>query len=244
MAASTVRPIRDDEFGTAFDIARMAMLRGPASEEETAAVRPLVDTTRMVAGFDDDGRMCAASRAFSSRLTVPGGEVDAGALSSVGVLPTHRRQGYLTRMMRALFDDSVDRGEPVQVLIAAEYPIYGRFGFGVATEACQLRLDAAARWRSEPTGSVELVDGETFAKSMEQLYDRVLPETTGHMDFLDIATVEWRTYAGVDPLHDGRDDERRNAPKVVWRDGHGEIQAGTAYSLTQAGADNRPASLL
>jgi predicted acetyltransferase len=244
MADRTVRLIRDDEFRDALDVVRTAFLRGPASEEEAAGVRPLIDTTRMVAGFDDDGRMCATSRVFASRLTVPGGDVAAGAVSAVGVLPTHRRQGHLTRMMRALFDDSAARDEPVQVLIAAEYPIYGRFGFGPATEACRLRLDASARWRSEPTGSVELVDGETFAKVAEQLYDRVRRETTGHMDFLDRATTEWRAYAGLDPLHDGHDDERRNAPKVVWRDRDGEVQATTAYSATEGSKDNRPAGRL
>ncbi len=60
-------------------------------------------------------------------------------------------------------DDSVERGEPVSVLVAAEYPIYGRYGYGPATEACTLRLDATARWVGEQTGRVEIVDAETWA---------------------------------------------------------------------------------
>src|SRR5690606_41364238 len=101
-------------------------------------------------------------------LTVPGGEVTASAVSSVGVLPTHRRQGHLTRLMRHHLDDAVERGEPVAVLIAAEYPIYGRYGYGPATEATTLRVDTrAASWRDEPRGEVELVGGETFATVAE-----------------------------------------------------------------------------
>jgi predicted acetyltransferase len=241
MADRTVRPITEDEFGAAVDVVWTAFLRGPGSEEEIAALRPHLDTTRMVAAFDDDGRLCGASRTFASQLTVPGGEVTAGAVSSVGVLPTHRRQGHLTGMMRTLLDDSAGRGEPVATLIAAEYPIYGRFGFGPATEACQLSLDASARWRPEPAGSAELVDGEVFAKVMEQLYDRVRRATPGH---IDRDTGWWRFDAGLDPLHDGHDDERRNAPKVVWRDRDGEVQATTAYSATEGSKDNRPAGRL
>jgi predicted acetyltransferase len=243
MADRTVRPIADDEFGAAIDIVRTAFLRGAGSDDEIAALRARIDASRMVAAFDDDGRMCGASRAFAARLTVPGGEVASGAVSTVGVLPTHRRQGHLTRMMRAVLDDSARRGEPVAMLIAAEYPIYGRFGFGPATEACRLSLDATARWRTDPAGSVELVDSEVFAKVVDELYDRVRRATPGHFGSCT-AIAEWRAFAGVDPLHDGHDDERRNAPKAVWRDADGDVQATAAYSVTEGSANNRPAGTL
>ena len=241
MSPGTVRPITEDEFGDAFDVVRTALLLGPSSEEGTAAIRPVFDLARMVAAFDDDGRMCGTSRNFAAQLTVPGGVVAAGAVSAVGVLPTHRRQGHLSRMMRTLLDDSVERGEPVSILIAAEYPIYGRFGYGPATEACKIRLDATARWREEPSGSVELVDAETYVKLMEPLYDRVRQATPGH---IDRPTVMWRVDAGLDPLHDGHDDERRKGLKVVWRDADGDVQGAAVYTPTDATEDNRPAASL
>ena len=37
--------------------------------------------------------------------------------------------------------ESVERGEAVGSLIAAEYPIYGRFGYGPAVEAVDLTVD-------------------------------------------------------------------------------------------------------
>ena len=43
-----------------------------------------------------------ARRAFAFDLTVPGGQVKAAGLTIVGVLPTHRRRGYLRGMMRSL----------------------------------------------------------------------------------------------------------------------------------------------
>ena len=78
-------------------------------------------------------------------------------------------------MMRTQLDDIATGGEPVATLVAAEYPIYGRYGYGLAVEACELHLDAdQAQWLSPDGGaSVELVDNDTFAKVMVDVYDRV-----------------------------------------------------------------------
>ena len=48
--------------------------------------------------------------------------------------PTHRRQGLLRRMLEPDLAASKERGEPVGMLIAAEFPIYGRFGYGSAAD--------------------------------------------------------------------------------------------------------------
>ena len=84
--------------------------------------------------------------------------------------------------MRTQLDDVAERGEPVAALIAAEYPIYGRYGYGPATEAITLRVDtAAASWRDDSVGAVELVDAETWSKIAEELYDRVRVTVPGHL---------------------------------------------------------------
>ena len=70
---------------------------------------------------------------------VGGAAVPADAISNVTVSPTHRRRGLLTRMMAADLAAAKDRGDVVATLIAAEYPIYGRYGFGPAT--CDHRVD-------------------------------------------------------------------------------------------------------
>ena len=38
-------------------------------------------------------------------LTVPGGELAAGGVTWVGVLPSHRRRGILTQMMKRQLED-------------------------------------------------------------------------------------------------------------------------------------------
>ena len=64
------------------------------------------------------------------------------AVTAVGVVPTHRRRGLLTAMMRRQLEDVRARGEPVAMLWASEGAIYGRFGYGIA--ARDARLTAAA----------------------------------------------------------------------------------------------------
>jgi predicted acetyltransferase len=174
---------------------------------------------------------------------VPGGAVAAGAVSAVGVLPTHRRQGHLRRMMHTQLHDIAARGEPVAVLVAAEYPIYGRYGYGLAVEACELHLDAAqARWLApDPEGSVELVDNDTFAKMVVDVYDRARRAFPGHISY---ETLRWEVLAGVRSWPDGDDDSRRKTTKVVWSDARGEPQAATAYSVDERWEHNRPAGTL
>jgi predicted acetyltransferase len=242
MSEPTVRAITDDELAGWLGVVRTAFVSPPPSDEEVAARRSYFDLARCHAAFDPDGRVCGTAAALGTRLTVPGGEVQAGAVSAVGVRPTHRRRGHLTRLMDVQLADIAERGEAVAVLIAAEYPIYGRFGYGPATEAVALRVDShAARWHLPPAGTVELVGNEDFAKELDTLYDRVRRAAPGHISY---DTDYWRVRAGAQSYADGEDDARRNATKVLWRDDAGEVQAATAYSVEQHWVHNRVAGKL
>src|SRR5262245_41142401 len=131
--------------------------------EWAAAVVDPVD--RAYAAFDK-GRIVATLQSFQTTLTLPGGAmVPAGALTAVTCQPTHRRQGVLTRMIGLDLAASKDRGEPVDILIAAEYPIYGRFGYGPAVMSTAWELDLTATSFATPgSGTVEFVDNVTFRK--------------------------------------------------------------------------------
>lgn len=244
MSEPRVRRIAEDEFGAFVDVVRTAFLSTPASPDRVAALRPGTDIDRCLGAYDDHGRLCGAARDFATQLTVPGGELAAAAVSSVGVLPTHTRQGHLRRLMDTQLAAAAERGEPVAILIAAEYPIYGRFGYGPATEAVGLRLDAtAARWREGTTGSgsVDIVDGETFAKEIDGLYERARRRHPGHIGW---DSARWAAAAGVVAQHDGDDQKRRDATKVVWRDDAGEPQAACSYTFDESWVHNRPANTL
>jgi predicted acetyltransferase len=243
MAEPLVRSINGDELTTLLTVVRTAFTESPPTDQQVEAARAHVELDRSHAAYDEDGRMCGVARAFGTAMTVPGGAaVPTAAVTSVGVLPTHIRRGHLTRLMRAQLADAADRSEPLAALIAAEYPIYGRYGYGPATEAVGLRLDSTiARWRDEPAGSVEIVDNEAWAKLAAELYERVRPGHAGHIVWAD---WRWRIAAGLDQTSWGDDDKRRDATKVVWRDERGDVQATTAYTVDGNWDHNRPAGRL
>jgi len=150
----------------------------PEHVERFSRIQP---PERLHAAFED-GKAVGGAGAFPFRMTVPGAQIPAAGVTTVGVLPTHRRRGVLTAMMRAQLDDVRERGETISVLWASEDMIYGRYGYGMTSFAGALDL---ARDRahfalpSEPVGRVRLVSLEDALGTFPAIYDRVAPETPG-----------------------------------------------------------------
>ncbi|MGH9214405.1 MAG: GNAT family N-acetyltransferase [Acidimicrobiales bacterium] len=240
MTEPTVRPIHDDELADFVAIARVALQGDPPTAEQVESRRKAWNLDRCLAAFDAAGRQCGSARAFASELTVPGGVVAAAGVSTVGVLPTHRRQGHLNRLMHAQLAEVAERGEPVAVLVAAEYPIYGRFGYGPATEAVGIHLDAPGPdgWVDAPIGTVELIDNGTFHAETLALYDRARVGVPGHIVY---ESEYWNVVLGISRWMPGDDQERRNnAHKVLWRDREGRVQGTAMYSVNDHWVNNRP----
>ncbi|MBT0995648.1 GNAT family N-acetyltransferase [Cellulomonas sp. DKR-3] len=105
---------------------------------------------RTVAVERPDGTLAAVHASYDFDLPVPGGEVACAGLTWVGVRPDERRRGLLTAMMDAHFTRSLERGEPVSALTAAEMAIYGRFGYGCASDDVRLKVPRGARLRDVP----------------------------------------------------------------------------------------------
>ena len=116
------------------------------------------------------------------RMSVPGGAIPAAGVTVVGVLPTHRRRGVLTALMREQLADCRARGEPAAYLWASESTIYPRFGYGLAALMGDMRL---ARERTafaqpfEPRGTVRLVDVEEAARTFPPLYEQMFAQRPG-----------------------------------------------------------------
>ena len=123
----------------------------------------MVEAAEMRAhGARADGKWVGLTGTFALDLTVPGGNaVAASGVTWVGVTPTHRRRGIATALMAAALDDAVAHGDSVAILLAMEASIYGRFGFGVATEFASVSIDASAAGFAvelRDPGRLELVD--------------------------------------------------------------------------------------
>jgi hypothetical protein len=85
-------------------------------------------------GYREHGRFVATLATEPRTLTVPGPDgttcdVTADAVTGVTVAATHRRRGLLTNMITESLRAAKDRGDAISMLIAAEWPIYGRFGY-------------------------------------------------------------------------------------------------------------------
>ncbi|WP_327429798.1 GNAT family N-acetyltransferase [Streptomyces sp. NBC_01236] len=154
-------------------------LRTPTvSDREVEDRGSYIDPARTLGAFD--GPRCVATfRSFPMELTTVGGTpVPADAISNVTVTPTHRRRGLLTRMMTADLAAAKERGDVVATLIAAEYPIYGRYGFGPATTTAEWTIDVPRagldpRWSGPADGGrIDLVDGEDVRKAGPELHER------------------------------------------------------------------------
>jgi len=134
-----IRPIREGEFDEAVAVVEAAFGE-VVTPEDVQNERRVAELDRSFAAFAD-GRMIAGAAAYSFRLGVPGGEVATAGVTSVGVLPTHRRRGLNTALMRRMLDDARERSEPLAALFASEGGIYGRFGFGLGSFSCGMDLE-------------------------------------------------------------------------------------------------------
>ncbi len=184
------------------------------------------------------GSLGGTAGSFATQLTVPGERtVATAAVTQVTVLPTHRRRGLLTAMMRTQLEDAVARGELVAMLIAAEWPIYGRFGYGMATQAASSILDAAAARFLEPglEGTLELVDPPTLRALAPAVFDRHRITSPGSIERND---VRWDVKSGVRVM-DGREPPKTRY-MVVHRDQSGEVDGYAVYDTNDEWVHNRP----
>ncbi|MCY0928569.1 GNAT family N-acetyltransferase [Streptomyces sp. H27-H1] len=80
--------------------------------------------------------------AHDFRLSVPGADLPCPGLTFVSVAPTHRRRGVLTALMGETLRRAGAAGSPVAALWASEAAIYGRFGYGSATQGATIEIDS------------------------------------------------------------------------------------------------------
>ncbi|MFD8480807.1 GNAT family N-acetyltransferase [Kitasatospora sp. NPDC059673] len=173
----SVRPLRAEEWDTWYDVLDVAFGGAGEAPEERALWHELTEVERSLAVCEGE-RIVGTASAFSFRLVVPGGAVvPAAGVTMVGVLPTHRRRGALTAMMRRQLDEVRAAGESLAVLTASEPAIYGRFGYGQATRKAVVSM-ARGRVRvhtPERRGDVvlRLVDPAAELARCEELYARL-----------------------------------------------------------------------
>ncbi|MCR6483873.1 GNAT family N-acetyltransferase [Amycolatopsis sp. OK19-0408] len=177
-----------------------------------------------------DGRPVGTAGAYSFELTLPGETlVPAAGVTAVGVLPSHRRRGALTAMMRHQLTDLRARGEFLAVLLASEAVIYRRFGYGPSTTTQRLTVRrhqaafAAPRGDAEAgAGSIEVLRRADCGELLEEIYDRYRRAQPGA---LSRPHRWWTARAGKPPI--------APTPRyvAVHRDADGVPDGYASYSL-------------
>lgn len=134
------------------------------------------------------GRPCATLAGYSLSMTLPGGPRPVLGIGYVAVDPAHRRRGLMTELVRRTLTDLHEtRAEPVAVLNSTEPGIYGRFGFGVASQAVRLAVPPEARGltpgheprRPEPPLTLEVTAPHEGEAAIAAVYRACLPTRPG-----------------------------------------------------------------
>lgn len=188
-----MRPIAAPQFAAFMDVAQQAFNSSwplqPLLEHELVTF----EFDRSIAAFDGD-LIVGSAAAYSFRLAVPGGLLTSVAgVTAVSVRPSHRRRGILSAMMRRQLADIRDRGEAIAALFASEPGIYGRYGYGCASEHLKFTIrrgeaqlvsagmlaapaTPAAR-RNAPR--LRITEPDSVLSELSKVYDTVLPGRPG-----------------------------------------------------------------
>jgi len=238
MAELTVRTLRDDERVDAAKVVNHGML-GSVADDVNGAWGEIIEAARAHGAYSSESELVGLARFFPTDLTVPGGEVRAAGVTAVAVLSHHRRQGHLTRLMHTQLGAIADEGIPVALLLAAEWPIYGRFGYGPAVDACGFEVDTAtARFRAPATGSIEVVGPAELRPELEAAHESRRTRTPGAVRR---EAFVWDRIAGV-ATWPGQTVDVGQQRGALWRDDAGVVRGAVAYKVEEGWARNRPAS--
>ncbi|MFG2496960.1 GNAT family N-acetyltransferase [Streptomyces sp. NPDC048441] len=178
-----MRELRQEDWDEYYGTLETAFGGVAESKEEHELWNALTEFDRFFGTWE--GETCVGTTgAFSFRLSVPGGSlVDAAGVTMVGVAATHRRRGILTSMMRRQLDDVRARGEALAVLTASEPVIYGRFGYGAATQQLKAEIDTSRVRLSVPAGTDDVrlryAKPADVHEACEALYARRVTERPG-----------------------------------------------------------------
>ena len=223
--AIEVRPTKPEEYRAASIAVATALMFPPHDDESWERAQTSWDESSSVSAWDGERCVGHASQFFVD-TTVPGGaRVLTGALTRVGVLPTHRRRRVATSLMEAMIADATAHDAVLMSLRASEAVIYGRYGFGVAGEYIEAAIDTA---RARPVsgaasdGSVRLLRPDEIHDTVHPIYERAAHRRPG---IVSRPASWWERY-----LRDAVTGTK-SSYVVVHDDGHGTPDGYAHYDV-------------
>ncbi|MFI8917174.1 GNAT family N-acetyltransferase [Streptomyces sp. NPDC053513] len=178
----TIRPLTGPDELVAFDQARALAFGHPL--RRSVKPGPTMELDRMHLAFDGE-QVVGTAAAAGFDLTLPGGsQTSCGGIRWVSTLPTHRRRGVLSAMVRHQFDEFRQRGEPVAVLWASQASVYSRYGFGLATTSIDATITPRAPFLAGVEhGPVTYIDSmaqdDLVARTLAPVYEQLRQQRPG-----------------------------------------------------------------
>jgi predicted acetyltransferase len=194
--AIEVRRTNPEEYRAASKTVATALMFPPHDDESWERSRPSWDESSSFSAWDGDRCVGHASQFFVDTTVPGGGRIPTGAVTRVGVLPTHRRRGVATSLMEALIGEAVTRGTVLMSLRASEAVIYTRYGYGMAGEYTEVEIDPA---RARPVtgaardGTIRLLRPDEIDDAVKPIYEGAARRRPG---LLSRPGSWWRRYLG------------------------------------------------
>ena len=179
-----IRPIDPDDFDALHAVDQHAFHGRPLPDKQRSQIMRQFEFDRSLVAFDGDVPV-GTSGIYSLQLSLPGAMAPVAGVTYIAVLPTYRRRGILSSLIRRQFADIRDRGEAVAALWASESGIYGRFGYGTASwhAGFSFRRGEGVLGRHAPAAGpglrLRLTEPESVRAELAKVYDAMLATRPG-----------------------------------------------------------------
>jgi len=171
------------------------------SKDSLVYGKNLIESDRALSIYDS-GQIVGTIHTELSTINVPGNILQTAILAYVTTQPTHRRRGMLTKLITYQLSSLYEEGIPLSNLFASESLIYGRFGYGIATQREDWTIERPHTGfidNRSYNGQVEFVDSEHMRTEFPSIYDEAVKGRPGivhrpnkHWDLLAMDPEERR----------------------------------------------------
>jgi len=190
--AVTIVPLTSSDRDRVLDVDHSAFFSDPQSFDPDVVMAHFDYDRTFGASRDGGSTLCGTYTSYDMQVTVPGpagslAQLPMAGLSWVSVHPDHRRRGVLRAMLDHHFTHLHEAGVALSGLHAAEVPIYGRFGYAVASLEVNLHVGRGTTFTApaldDDAASVETrfvpADSDEAAARLHDLHLRHAAVTLG-----------------------------------------------------------------
>ena len=168
-----IRPIGEEELEEWYLVVTGAEGRDlTASELKYGGLGVHMDRT--LATYDGS-QMVGSAHNEVLDMTVPGTTLKSAMVAYVGTIPTHRRRGILTALMKRQLEDLYEEGIPLAHLQASESVIYGRYGYGIGAYCEDWSIErhhTAFKQELPGSGRLSFVSSEEMRELFPEVFSR------------------------------------------------------------------------